>query len=58
MKRILQQIPLFLFLQPIFFVLHGLKENFGYINGKDCLLLAITYCGSAALLYFLRSILF
>ncbi len=53
MKKLLQHTPLFLFLLPVFFVLHGVNENFGYINVPDCLLLMITYTGAAALLYFL-----
>jgi hypothetical protein len=53
MKKLLQHTPVFLFLLPVFFVLHGVNENFGYINVPDCLLLMITYTGAAALLYFL-----
>jgi hypothetical protein len=32
MKKMLEQTPLFLFLLPVFFVLHGYAENFGYIT--------------------------
>jgi hypothetical protein len=53
MKKLLQHTPVFLFLLPVFFVLHGLNENFGFINLPDCLLLVLTYAGAAALLYFL-----
>ena len=53
MKKTLQQTPLFLFLIPFFFVLHGYSENFGYINITDCLLLILTYAGSAAFIYFI-----
>jgi len=52
MKKLLQNTPVFLFLLPIFFVLHGVNENFGYIDVPDCLLLMFTYTGACALLYF------
>jgi len=58
MKKLLQNTPVFLFLLPVFFVLHGVNENFGYINVPDCLLLMITYTGACALLYFLLLPLF
>jgi sulfatase-like protein len=53
MKKILQQTPLFLFLVPVFFILHGYAENFGNITIGNCLLLTVTYTGAAALLYFI-----
>lgn len=53
MKKFFQNTPIFLFLLPVFFVLHGVNENFGYINVPDCLLLMFTYTGACALLYFL-----
>jgi hypothetical protein len=53
MKKILQNTPVFLFLLPVFFVLHGVNENFGYINVPDCLLLMVTYTGASAFIYFL-----
>jgi hypothetical protein len=53
MKPFLQRVPLFLFLLPVFFVLHGYSENFGYIDLSSCLLLAITYSGAASLIYFI-----
>jgi hypothetical protein len=52
MKKLLQHTPVFLFLLPVFFVLHGVNENFGYINVPDCLLLMVTYTGASALIYF------
>jgi hypothetical protein len=57
-KKLLQQIPLFLFLLPAFFILHGYAENFGNITIGNCLLLTATYTGAAALLYFIFSIFF
>ena len=53
MKKLLQQTPLFLFLLPTFFVLHGYAENFGFISIPDCLLLMITYAGATAFIYFI-----
>jgi|SRR5579871_2750539 len=53
MKPFLQRAPLFLFLIPLFFVLHGYSENFGYISLSSCLLLAVTYGGAASLIYFI-----
>jgi Sulfatase len=53
MKKTLQQTPLFLFLVPLFFILHGYAENFGNITLSNCLLLIVTYAGAAAFLYFI-----
>lgn len=41
----LKRIPLFMFLIPIFFVLHGVLENFGFISFKDASILALYYLG-------------
>ncbi len=43
MKKTLRQIPFFVFLLPVFFVLHGYLENFGYIDLWDCLALTGDY---------------
>ncbi|MBS1935062.1 MAG: hypothetical protein JST96_13755 [Bacteroidetes bacterium] len=53
MKPFLQRAPLFLFLIPLFFVLHGYSENFGYIDFSSAMLLAITYGGGASVIYFI-----
>ncbi len=58
MKKVLQHTPLFLFLLPVFFVLHGYAENYGYITLANCLLLTVTYTGAAALIYFLFSLFY
>ena len=43
----------FLFLLPVFFVLHGYAENFGFISAQDAFLLTASYCTmSAAILLF------
>jgi hypothetical protein len=58
MKKNLRQIPFFLVLLPVFFVLHGFNENFDYINFVDCLVLIVLYSGSALLLFLLFLLLF
>ena len=37
--------PFYLLLLPIFFVLHGYLENFGFISLTDVLVLMLSYCG-------------
>jgi hypothetical protein len=49
MKRI-TAFPLFLFLLPVFFVLHGCMENYDFVPVKDALFLTGLYCGASALL--------
>jgi hypothetical protein len=39
----LKTYPLFLFLLPVFFVLHGFTENYDFVSIKDAALLAGTY---------------
>jgi hypothetical protein len=51
MKRILTRSALFLFLLPVFFVLHGYVENFGLITARDCLLLLAIYIGAVLVVY-------
>ena len=53
MKKVFQEVALYLFLIPVFFVLHGYVENFGFIGIGECLLLMLTYGGVSALLYFI-----
>lgn len=43
MKSTLQTVPLFIPALPVFFVLHGYRENLGYIHPADALLLAGIY---------------
>jgi hypothetical protein len=49
MKSWLSHSPLFVILLPVFFVLHGYLENFGWIEPGACVLLAGEYVGAAAL---------
>src|SRR5690349_15011262 len=51
MIRILRTQPLFTILLPVFFVMHGLAENFGFINVKDILVLLFTYLAFTVSIY-------
>jgi hypothetical protein len=53
MKKVFQDVAVYLFLIPVFFVLHGYNENFGFIGIGESLLLMLTYGGVSALLYFI-----
>src|ERR1022692_1154507 len=53
MKKVFQDVALYLFLIPVFFVLHGYLENFGFIGIGESLLLMLTYSSASALLYFI-----
>lgn len=44
---------MYLFLIPVFFVLHGYFENFGFVSISESLVLMLTYGGASALLYFI-----
>ena len=58
MKKILETTPLFVFLLPLFFVLHGYVENLGYIGIEEALLLTGTYVAGAAIVFLLCLALF
>jgi hypothetical protein len=58
MKKMLSTYSLYIFLIPVFFVLHGYNQNFGLISFKDCFVLLLTYCLATALVYFLAGLLF
>jgi hypothetical protein len=51
MKNSLQTIPFFVFLIPIFFVLHGYRENLGYIHPGEAILLSGVYLIGSAVLF-------
>jgi Sulfatase len=51
MKKRLQTIPFFVFLLPVFFVLHGYRENLGYIHPVEAILLAGVYLIGAAVVF-------
>jgi hypothetical protein len=50
MKQFFKTKPLFLFLLPVFFVLHGYTDNYNFIPIKDALLLTGLYIGSSIIL--------
>ena len=45
--------PWFLPLVPVFFVLHGFLENFGFVSVREALLLAGIYCTATGLIFLL-----
>jgi hypothetical protein len=45
--HIIRTKPIFLFLLPAFFVLHGFSENYDFIPVKDALLLTAVYTGAS-----------
>ena len=50
--QIIRTKPFFLFLLPVFFVLHGVTENYDLIPFKDALILGLFYIGISILLSF------
>ena len=50
MKR-LRTIPFFVFLIPVFFVLHGYQENLGYVHPGEAVLLAVVYLAGATVVF-------
>ncbi len=54
----LRKYPWYLLLLPLFFVLHGYAENFGFINFSDIAILAVVYIVVAILLYLLFFLFF
>ncbi len=58
MKERLSERGFYVFLIPVFFVLHGYNENFGLIGFGDVLLLLITYLAGAAIVYFFGWIIY
>ena len=45
--HIIRTKPVFLFLLPVFFVLHGYMENYDFVPVKDALLLTGIYLGAS-----------
>jgi FtsH-binding integral membrane protein len=50
--------PFYIFMFPVFFVLHGYAENFRFISPLSALLLCFTYSGSALLITFFFYLLY
>jgi hypothetical protein len=58
MKKRLQTIPFFILLLPVFFVLHGFRENLGYIHPRDALLLTGIYLLGSAITFTVNWLLY
>lgn len=58
MNNIFKKYPLFLFLLPLFFVLHGFTENFGIVPPTEASQLFLKYCGFSIILTFLFWVLY
>jgi hypothetical protein len=56
--HIIRTKPIFLFLLPPFFVLHGFLENFDFVPVKDALLLTVVYLGASIVLSLLCCLLY
>lgn len=56
--RLFQKFPYFLFLLPVFFVVHGYQENYNFVPAGDALLLVGIYMLAALLLFGLAWLLF
>src|SRR5450631_841773 len=54
----LSQTGFYVFLIPVFFVLHGALENFGFVTFRDCFLILISYLVSAIIIWGLAWLLF
>ena len=48
---LLRRWPFYVLLLPLFFVLHGVKENFGFILAGDYVPLMLLYCFGASITY-------
>ncbi|MDP4261561.1 MAG: hypothetical protein Q8941_03415 [Bacteroidota bacterium] len=55
---LLKKYPFFLFLLPVFFVLHGFTENYDFVPVKDAILLTGVYLASSIFLYLLSWLLY
>jgi hypothetical protein len=56
--QITERRPYFIILLPVFFVLHGCLENFGFISLKDALTLTATYLVMALSIYLFSYLFF
>lgn len=50
--------PFFFLLLPVFFILHGMNEQYGFVPVKDALLLLLLYIAAAIILFFLSRLFF
>ncbi len=51
MNNTLRKQPWFLLLLPLFFVLHGYAENFGFVSSSDVFVLELLYLSAAIVLF-------
>ena len=58
MVKVFKKQPFYLLLIPLFFVLHGFAENFGFISFGDVLILAATYIATAIITYLIFFLIF
>jgi hypothetical protein len=58
MKDKLKKYPLFLYLLPVFFVLHGFTENYDFVPVKDAFVLVVVYLGFAIIFLLLSWLLY
>jgi FlaA1/EpsC-like NDP-sugar epimerase len=56
--RIIRTQPIYLILLPVFFILHGYLENYGFISVKDASVLLISYVVQTALIFLFSYIFF
>jgi chromate transport protein ChrA len=56
--HIIRTKPIFLFMLPPFFVLHGFRENFDFIPAKEALLLTVVYMGASIAISLLFRLLY
>lgn len=54
----LKRYPLFVYLLPVFFVLHGCMENYDFVPVNDALVLTTVYLGFSVLFLFLFRLLY
>ena len=58
LKNKLSQTGFYIFLIPVFFVLHGALENFGFVAFRDCFFLVISYLAAVVGIYLLTWLFF
>jgi hypothetical protein len=51
-------IGFYVFLIPVFFVLHGALENFGFVGLRDCFFLLLSYLLAAIVIFLMGGLLF
>ncbi len=57
-KKILSERGFYVFLIPVFFVLHGALQNFGFVLFRDCFFLVLSYLAATTLIFLLSWLIF